>query len=77
MKTFSTNFFEKDNFLVSRSEYKYSNLEDKKRIYHICYNCHWDLTNYAINPSTIDYCRSVKEDSIENLKKKTTVFNYE
>lgn len=30
MKTFSTNFFEKDNFLVSRSEYKYSNLEDKK-----------------------------------------------
>ena len=53
------------------------NQEIFKTIYHICYNCHWDLTNYALNPSTIDYCRSVKEDSIENLKKKTTVFNYE
>lgn len=48
-----------------------------KKIYHICYNCHWDLTNYAINPGTIDYCRFIKEASINILKKKSTVFNYE
>lgn len=47
------------------------------KIYHICYECHWDLTNYAINPNTMDYCRHIKEDSIINLKKRTSVFNYE
>ena len=38
MKNFENNFFEQDNFLVSKREYKYSNIDHEKDTYHICYN---------------------------------------
>lgn len=66
MKTFSTNFFEKDNFLVSRSEYKYSNLEDKKRIYHICYN---------VNDAFISIMGTSMISVLENNQDATVVFH--
>lgn len=38
MKTFSDEFFNTENFLISKKEYKHLNIHNNRPIYHICYN---------------------------------------
>lgn len=66
MKEFSNDFFEQKNFLVSKKEYRYSEIDGETNVYHICYN---------VNDAFIPIMGTSMISVLENNKNATIVFH--
>lgn len=66
MKTFSNEFFDIKKFLISKKEYRYSNVEPDKSIYHVCYN---------VNDAFIPIMGASMVSVLENNQAATIIFH--